>query len=262
MNMHYLLRALGLDLDSQHGNRRETSVTSAARHAPALTGLPDERIVAIEGSRRRTPVSLNPTCPQGFRRIDTDRRGVPTQLQGLGKALNESTRWHGERDHSSFYTALINATCGAPSTSDVVTGLKLHVYRTGESQGLSDIPEELRASVAPTEAIIATVCTCLGLNVIVYVVEDSSTLSYPDERVEQGPYILLIRESGMFLVVRSVDLVHGAFLTMRRHSELIRELLSLRQTSDVEPTAPPDLTEPGKRHIGVRVKSPAKILRL
>ncbi len=262
MNIHSLLHALGLDVGSHHGSRKEASVTPHARHAPVLPGLPDERIAAIEGSRRRTPVSLSPTSPSGFRRIDTDRRGVPRHLRELGKALTESSRWHGERDHTSFYSALINATCGAPATSAIVAGLKEHVYVTGESQGLSEVPEGLRAPLAPNEAVIGTVCTCLGLNVIVYVVEESSTLSYPVERIEQGPYILLIRESGLFSVVRSSDFVHEAFLTMRRHSELIKDLLSLRQECDFEATALPHQTEPSKRHIGGRVRSPTKILRL
>ena len=250
MNIHSLLHALGLDLGSHQGSRREATVTVHARHAPVLPGLPDERIIAIEGSRRRTPVSLSPTSPQGFRRIDTDRRGVPRELRELGKALTESSRWHGERDHTSFYSAVINATSGAPTTSAIVDGLKEHVHAVGESQGLSEGLEGLRPPMAPTEAVIATVCACLGLNVIVYVVEEASTLSYPGVRVEQGPYILLIRESGLFSVVRSSACVHGAFLTMRRHSELIKDLLSLRPEGDVEPTALPHHPEPSKRHIG------------
>jgi hypothetical protein len=157
---------------------------------------------------------------------------------------------------------VLNATCGAPATSAIVSGLKQHVIVTCESRGLSEVPEGLRAPVAASEGVISTVCACLGLNVILYVVEDSSTTFYPEERIEQGPYVLLIRESGMFSVVRSADFVHGAFLTMRRHSELIRDLLSLQLESGVEPLLDSHPVDGSKRHIEGRGRSPAKILRL
>ena len=192
-------------------------------------GMTDERIIAIEGARRRTPVSLSPTIPQGFRRIDTDRRGVPRQLQDLSTAPTPLHRWHGERDHSSFYTAVLNATCDTSATPELVAGLKQHVRAFCESLNAGEIPEELTVSVAPSDATIAALCTCLGLNVIVYEAEGSSTSLFPQDRIDQGPYILLIREAGVYSVVRGTDLVHGAFLTMRRHSGLVADLLALRQ---------------------------------
>ena len=262
MNIHSLLHALGLDLGSNHGIRRPATVPSSTQHVPIPSSLSDERIAAIEGARRRMPVSLTPTSPQGFRRIDTDRRGVPRQLQDLDKAPSDLSRWHGERDHSSFYSAVINATCGASVTPEIVSALKQHVIVACESRGNLEVPEELRAPIAASEGVIATVCACLGLNVVLYVVEDSSTTFYPEARIEQGPYVLLIRESGMFSVVRSAVFVHGAILTMRRHSEFIRELLSLQLESGIEPQLAPHPADGNKRHIEGRGRSPAKILRL
>ena len=193
--------------------------------------MSDERIIAIEGARRRTPVSLSPTIPQGFRRIDTDRRGVPRQLQDLSTAPTPLHRWHGERDHSSFYSAVLNATCDTSATPELVAGLKQHVRAFCETQSDGEFPEELTVSVAPSDATIAALCTCLGMNVIVYEAEGSSTSLFPDDRIDQAPYILLIKEAGVFSVVRGTDLVHGAFLTVRRHCGFVAELLALRPES-------------------------------
>ena len=64
MNIHSLLHALGLDLGSNHGIRRPATVPSNTQHVPIPSSLSDERIAAIEGARRRMPVSLTPTSPR------------------------------------------------------------------------------------------------------------------------------------------------------------------------------------------------------